>query len=124
MEKPDRPFGRGRYVILPNPVRETERNRKAYFYFEVYNLASDDFGRTNYSVTYQTKPIATDPLGNEDEGITAVTSEVAGDHPWEPVYLALDVTNAQPGLRDFRVIIEDKLSGQTASESTQYRIRW
>jgi len=124
MEKPDRPFGRGRYVILPNPVRETERNRKAYFYFEVYNLASDDFGRTNYSVTYQTKPIATDPLGNEDEWITAVTSEVAGDHPWEPVYLALDVTNAQPGLRDFRVIIEDKLSGQTASESTQYRIRW
>ena len=31
IEKPERPFGRGRYVVLPNPTQATPRNRKAYF---------------------------------------------------------------------------------------------
>ena len=61
---------------------------------------------------------------SEPDWVTAVTQEVTGDHTWEPVYLALELQGAQPGLRDFRVIIEDKLSSQEASASTQYRIRW
>lgn len=124
IEKPERPFGRQRYVVLPNPVGETARERKAYFYFEVYNLARDAFGRTSYNVTYQTKTVPTEDFDSEPEWVTAVTQEVTGDHPWEPVYLALDVQDARPGLRDFRVVVEDKLSGQTTTASTRYRIRW
>jgi len=124
IEKPDRPFGRSRYVILPNPTQATPRSRKAYFYFEVYNLTRDAFGRTSYKVTYQTKRVSTKDFEDLPEWETAVTQEVAGDHPWEPVYLAFDLAAAQPGLRDFRVIIEDKLSNQTAAGVTQHRIRW
>ncbi|MEE2754580.1 MAG: GWxTD domain-containing protein, partial [Candidatus Latescibacterota bacterium] len=57
--KPERPFGRDRFVVLPNPMKATPRNKKAYFYFEVYNLKRDTFGRTKYQVTYQTKLIPT-----------------------------------------------------------------
>ena len=110
--------------MLPNPTQATPRNRKAYFYFEVYNLSRDAFGRTSYKVTYQTKRVATQDFDDISEWETAVTQEGAGDHPWEPVYLALDLASAQPGLRDFRVIIEDKLSNQTATGVTQHRIRW
>ena len=124
IEKPDRPFGRSRYVVLPNPLLSTARNRKVYFYFEVYNLARDAFGRTNYKVTYQSKPVSTEDFGSEPEWTTAVTQEVTGDRAWEPVYLALDLQDAQPGLRDFRVIIEDNHAEQSATEATQYRIRW
>ena len=124
VEKPDRPFGRGRYVILPNPLGETPRNKKAYFYFEVYNLTRNEFGRTDYRVTYQTKTISTSDFGNQPVWETAVTQEVTGDDPWEPVYLALDLRDAQPGLRDFRVIVEDNLSSQEATAVTRYRIRW
>jgi GWxTD domain-containing protein len=124
VEKPERPFGRDQYVILPNPVGATARNKKAYFYFEVYNLARNEFGRTHYQVTYQTKSLPTGGADSEPDWVTAVTQEVTGDHTWEPVYLALELQGAQPGLRNFRVIIEDKLSSQEASASTQYRIRW
>jgi len=124
IEKPERPFGRSRFVVLPNPLKATPRSRKAYFYFEVYNLTRDAFGRTDYQVTYQTKSISTDDFEAEPDWVTAVTQEVAGDHPWEPVYLALDLEAAEPGLRDFRVIIQDRLSSQETSAATQYRIRW
>jgi GWxTD domain-containing protein len=124
IEKPERPFGRGRYVVLPNPMKATPRSKKAYFYFEVYNLKRDAFGRTNYQVTYQTKSIPMGDFKTEPDWVTAVTQEVSGDHPWEPVYLALDLKNAEPGMRDFRVIVQDKLSSQEASAATQYRIRW
>lgn len=124
IEKPDRPFGRDRFVILPNPLLATPRSRKAYFYFEVYNLQRDPFGRTSYEVTYQTKPVPEGDFETEPEWTTAVTQEVAGDHAWEPVYLALDLEGAQPGLRDFRVIVRDKHSDQQATVATQYRIRW
>jgi len=124
VEKPERPFGRGQYVVLPNPLGATRRNKKAYFYFEVYNLARNEFGRTHYQITYQSKSIPTGDFDSEPDWVTAVTQEVTGDHPWEPVYLALDLQSAQPGLRDFRIIIEDKLSSQEATAATQYRIRW
>ncbi len=124
IEKPERPFGRERFVILPNPVKTTPRSRKAYFYFEIYNLTRDAFGRTSYKITYQTKPVPTDDDETNPDWVTAVTQEVIGDHSWEPVYLALDLQEAKPGLRDFRVLIEDSLSSETASASTQYRIRW
>jgi GWxTD domain-containing protein len=124
IEKPDRPFGRARYVILPNPVNATPRNRKAYFYFEIYNLTRDTFGRTSYEVTYQTKGLPDGDFEAEPDWVTAVTQEVTGDHTWEPVYLALDIEDAEPGLRDFRVIVRDKHSSGEATAATQYRIRW
>ena len=105
-------------------MKATPRNKKAYFYFEVYNLKRDAFGRTNYQVTYQTKLISTGEFNTQPDWVTAVTQEVTGDHPWEPVYLAMDLENAVPGLQDFRVIVQDKLSSQEASAATQYRIRW
>ena len=36
-----------------NPLHTFYRTESIYIYFEIYGLTQDDFGRTNYEITYQ-----------------------------------------------------------------------
>ena len=40
--------------VVLNPLHTFYRSDSVYLYFEVYNLKQDDFGRTNYEITYRT----------------------------------------------------------------------
>ena len=39
--------------VALNPLRTFYRSESMYIYFEVYNLVKDDFGRTNFEITYR-----------------------------------------------------------------------
>ena len=125
VEREDASTGRERFIILPNPPKRCRRDGSVSFYFEVYNLARDAFGTTNYRVTYQMRVIpAAGPEGGEPEWTTAVSSDFRGSQDWEPFRLALDLEGTPPGLREFRVVVEDQNTMQQATGETTFRVIW
>ncbi|MDA0745732.1 MAG: GWxTD domain-containing protein, partial [bacterium] len=126
VEREDAPMGRGRFLVLPNPVGQCSRQGNASFYFEVYNLARDEFGATHYRITYQVQALPEERVANapEPEWTTAVSGTYRGSLDWEPQYLRLDMDGAAPGLRAFRVMVEDLKSGQQTAATTRFRVMW
>ncbi|MDA0745833.1 MAG: GWxTD domain-containing protein, partial [bacterium] len=118
VERDNVPMGRERFLILPNPLKQCNRLGQAYFYFEIYNMKKDDFGATNYEVTYQ---VRTRPEGEDvtqEEWTTAVSYTHKGSRDWEPLYQVLNLDTV-PGNRDFRVVVKDLNGGQVAMASTE-----
>ena len=125
-ERPDAPIGRDRFMVLPNPLQQCRRNGYASFYFEVYNLARDDFGLSNYRLTFQVRVVAEGKYEAEaaSKWTTAVSSSYRGTRDWEPHQLALDLDESAPGRRDFRVLIEDLITGSSAAAMTEFCVMW
>jgi GWxTD domain-containing protein len=124
VEKEDGPLDRDRFMILPDPVGKCHSNGSMSFYFEVYNLRRDAFGQSNYRVTYQTRVLQEGRCFEGDLGkwTTAVSHVFNQSRSWEPHYMRLDLKRSVPGLRAFRVVVEDISSGQLAVASSVFRI--
>jgi GWxTD domain-containing protein len=124
VEKDEGPLDRNRFMILPDPVGKCDSNGSMSFYFEVYNLKRDGFGQTNYRVTYQTRALREGYFAEEAPGkwATAVTHTFNESRSWEPHYMRLDLKRSVPGLRAFRVVVEDLKSRQLAVASSVFRI--
>lgn len=123
VEREDRE-GRDRFMVLPNPMQKVGRNEPAAFYFEVYNLSRNDYGRTHYRVSYQVQALQDEDADGPHEWSTAVSYDHEGSAAWEPQYLRLDMTDAQPGLRTFKVVVEDLASGDVAESVVELRVMW
>lgn len=125
VEHDDRPFGRDRYMVLPNPLKQCQRDASMSFYFEVYNLKRDEFGATSYRITYQTRPLP-EKWTEEDAAIpewtTAVTNSYNEARDWQPHYLTLDMEGSKPGPWAFRVVVEDLREKSRATSSAVFRV--
>lgn len=123
VEREQAPYGRERYLILPNPLKQYRQGAQAYFYYEIYNLKKDRFGATNYQVTYQIRTLKEDEAEAAPEWTTAVTYTHKGSQAWEPIYQVLNL-EMFPGPRDFRVKVLDLNSRQEVSTATSFRVMW
>jgi len=52
-EKTDFPEKREDLHILPNPLHTFYKSEPVFIYFEIYNLEQNEFGRTQYELSYQ-----------------------------------------------------------------------
>ena len=125
VEQDDRPFGRDRFMVLPNPLKQCQRDASMSFYFEVYNLKRDEFGATSYRITYQTR-LLPEKWKEKDvvipEWTTAVTNSYRETRDWQPHYLTLDMEGSTPGPWAFRVIVEDQQAASKAASSAVFRV--
>ena len=125
VEHDDRPFGRDRFMVLPNPLKQCQRDASMSFYFEVYNLKRDAFGVASYRITYQTR-LLPEKWKEEDvvipEWTTAVTNDYRETRDWQPHYLTLDMEGSTPGPWAFRVVVEDRQAETRAASSAVFRV--
>ena len=113
-------------MVLPNPMKQCPRDGHVALYFEVYNLARDEFGATRYRVTYQVKALPETEIERQlqPEWTTAVANTYEGSRAWEPGYLKLDMKGGAPGPWGVRVVVEDLLGGRTAESEARFRVMW
>ena len=125
VEREDGPPGRGRFLVLPNPLGQAPRSGNTSFYFEVYNLNQDPYGATHYRVTYQTR-VVPESDGPEElvEWATAISSEFRGTEEWEPFRLTLELDSQSTGRREFRVVVDDLQDLERAEETALFRVMW
>ena len=116
-------FGRGSLSVVPNPAMRCPLNRPLYLYFEGYNLTKDAKGKTSYTIEYQLKSIELEKsfltrlLSAEKKTSVTVPSERSGTTDWSPEYVAIDVSDLEPGRYQLQVTLTDNVARKSVLRS-------
>lgn len=128
-------FIRGNLEVIPLPGRNLGIEQPLFIYFEVYNLAKDEYGATNYRIEYTVAeiPYRPDPIQKLYQGLKSViggggrravlSSDFmrSGIESNPSTYLEIDMSHLPDGIYELWVEISDLLSGQTASNVIRFR---
>jgi len=116
-------FTMGSLSVVPNPLARCPLNRSLYLYFEVYNLAKDEKGKTAYTVEYQLTSLELEKpflarlfTANKKTSIT-VPSERTGNEDWSPEYIAIDVSDVEAGKYRLQVKLTDNIARKSVLRS-------
>ncbi len=125
-------FAKGDLQVIPMPSRTFRKGQSVFVYYEVYNLKKDEFGQTNYSVSYKiTSREAPDQVSNIsrlfrwDSGKReelAVSYEQLGDDAQEVEYVELALDDQVPGRYSLKVSINDRTSGEAVEKDAVFVI--
>ena len=128
-------FIRGDLEVLPLPGRALQVDQPLFIYYEIYNLAKDRFGGTDYTVDYSVAEAPQDMalttrlfqglaslvgLGRRRAVITStvtaggITSDVRS-------FLELDLSGLPPMTYEVTLVVRDTLTGRTASSTLLFR---
>ncbi len=121
--------------IIPNPLRTFDADELLYIYFEIYNLVRDEFGQTDFSVTYRVGPPdlrrfsdkrdrkAIAQLGiSDDRWRISVSTDYRGGEVQEPIYLSIDLSELGPGVHLLSIVVTDLQTGLQAWREILFRI--
>ena len=133
--------GRGRFVkgdveVIPMASRTFAADQPVFIYYEIYNLARDEFGATRYRISYEIrslerKSVAARVLGglgkmlslDDQDGVIRIEYEQLGEQAWENAFLELDMANSEPGIQLLKIRVTDTVSGQVARASATFTTR-
>ncbi len=122
------PFVRKGLNIVPNPGRLYPRGQLVYVYYEVYNLAMDDAGRTSYETLYEITPMGMPALRNRfarppgDMQTVMSFFEGEGTSAEEADYTALDTTDLEAGEYVLTVTLTDRYADTSVSKSVNFMV--
>jgi len=112
---------RGDLSILPAPWSVYATNWPIYLYFEIYNLALNSEGQSDYNVEILLVPrdtrsgvarVVGNIFGGRPGGV-AVSYEGSGTRRDEVLYQILDVSEEDMGLYTLTLRVQDNISGRT-----------
>ena len=125
-------FSKGRLWVIPMPTRTYEKGQSVFVYYEIYNLTRNEFGQTNYEVSYTVtsddNPVAVGIIssltrwrkGKREE--LSVTYEQQGTSAREAEFVELELENRPPGKYLLKVIVRDVNSRETAEKDAGFVI--
>ena len=123
-------FNKGTLWVIPMPTRTYRVGQNVFVYYEIYNLTKDDFGQTNYQVSYTvTKKGGFSPLGIITSLIRwkkgkreelEVTYEMVGEDNMEVEYVELELENRPAGKYFLNVTVIDMNSGELAQKQASF----
>ncbi len=125
-------FSKGRLWVIPMPTRTYEKGQSVFVYYEIYNLSKDEFGQTNYEVSYTVtsndNPGAAgiiSSLTRWREGkreVLSVTYQQQGTATQEAEYVELELENRPVGKYLLKVTVMDRNSGETVDKDAGFVI--
>ncbi len=123
-------FNKGALWVIPMPTRTYRVGQNVFVYYEIYNLIQDEFGQTNYQVSYTvTKKGGFSPLGIITSLIRwkrgkreelEVTYEMEGEDTEEVEYVELKLENRPAGEYFLNVTVIDMKSGEMAQKKASF----
>lgn len=125
-------FTKGDLYVVPMPSRTYRKGQSVFVYYEIYNLLKDEFGQTDYNVSYTITsadaPVTMSNIsrlfrwktGKREE--LAVTYEQQGETAKEVEYVELDLGEQLPGRYTLKVTINDRNSGASAEKDAVFVI--
>ena len=125
-------FSKGRLWVIPLPTRTYEGGQSVFVYYEIYNLAKDEFGQTNYEVSYTV-------TSNDNPGAVGIISSLTrwrkgkreelsvtyrqqGTETQEAEYVELELENRPPGKYLLKVTVKDVNTGETVEKDAGFVI--
>jgi len=134
-QKESFPVKRGDINILPNPTFTFTKDNKLFLYYEIYNLATNKNGLTDFEQKITIKEVNNENdlekavntflnlvgFNKKQEGITLSSRYQTLDKNSQ-MYLQLDMNKLKPGSYVILVTIFDNISKKEASQSTV--VKW
>ncbi len=128
-------FVKGEYEVLPLPGSTIYRDQPLYIYYEIYNLTKDEFGATDYTIEYSVIEAPEDEsltrmlwrgirnLVRPVSGLAGLSSRVEqnGIQAEVPAWLEIDMQLAPPGTYELQLVVNDRLTGSSASNTLRFR---
>ena len=131
-EKVDSRFRKGDLNVVPMLSRTYKKGQSVFVYYEIYNLAKDEFGQTKYNVSYTiTSRDIPGRVGNISRLFRwrtgrreelAVTYEQQGEAAQEVEYVELALGEQVPGRYSLKVSITDRNRGEMAEKDAVFVI--
>ncbi len=122
------PFAKTNYSVYPNPLARAPRDQPFGFYFEVYNLVSDEAGRGQLSIEYQIQSTRKDrrpfflkvvnPRKNDPVVSVANVDEVPGRARFQ--YVSANLSEQAPGPYRIDVTVTDLTSSVVVKKSLAF----
>ena len=122
------PFVRRGLNAVPNPGRLYPRGHLVYVYYEVYNLKTDEDGRTSYETLYEITPMGMPALRNRrarspgDMQTVMSFFEGEGQAEEEAEFTALDTTDLEAGEYVLTVTLTDRHGDASVSKSVNFMV--
>ena len=125
-------FSKGRLWVIPMPTRTYAKGQSVFVYYEIYNLSQDEFGQTDYEVSYTVtsddNPGAVGIIssltrwreGKREE--LSVTYEQQGTAAQEAEYVELELENRPPRKYLLRVTVRDRNTSKTVEKDAGFVI--
>ncbi len=128
-------FVRGEVEVLPLPGSTIYRDQSLFIYYEIYNLTKDAYGATDYVIEYSVVEAPEEEgftrmlwrgirnLVRPVSGLAGLSSRIeqSGIRTEEPAWLEVDMRLAPPGAYELQLVVSDRLSGRTASNTLRFR---
>lgn len=88
----------------------------------MYNFSKNEFGQTQYEVTYQRRSLMEKSSPSSEQWVTALTYTHTGSEVDEYIYLDTDLDSVPPGLWDVRVVVRDLQSDTSVHADESFRV--
>ncbi len=125
-------FSKGEVRVIPMPTRTYAKGQSVFVYYEIYNLSKDEFGQTNYEVSYTV-------TSNENPGAVgfissltrwregkreelSVTYRQQGTEDQGAEYVELELENRPPGKYLLKVTVRDVNNRETVEKGAVFVI--
>lgn len=128
-------FVRNGLNVVPMSSKSFRRGQSAYVYFEIYNLARDEFGQSRYRVDYVVRSYrergvpakVLHGLGRalrlvERDQQVEITYEQVGAAADEVAYAELDLREAETGEQRVQVRVTDVVTEQFVQKEIRFKI--
>ncbi len=122
------PFVRNGLNITPNPGRLYIRGNPVYVYYELYNLAQDQDGKTGYEILYEINPLygyerrGWSARGQRDMQAVMMAFSGEGYATEDREYTSLDSSGLPAGEYVLTVTLTDQNAGSTVSKSVNFLV--
>jgi GWxTD domain-containing protein len=128
-------FVKNGLTVGPYPFRSVYRNQPISIYYEIYNLARDEEGKTAYTIDYEVTVVKrersgiaapvqsiTDVFsGGVKERITSTVSRRGSDTN-AVEYIGFDLSELPPATLELTVRVTDQVSGNQVSTTRRFRL--
>ena len=129
-------FTKGEIEVVPNPSLFYFAGQPVFVYYEVYNLKKDEFGRTDYRVSYELHSLNRGNVGvrilkalgrlvgiNEQAEVVTVEYSHEGNKANDYGYVELDMSKTDPGHQLLIVKVSDEIADSHATSAVSFVIR-
>jgi hypothetical protein len=128
-------FVHGEVEVLPLPGSTIYRDQSLFIYYEIYNLTKDAYGATDYVIEYSVVEAPEEEgltrmlwrgirnLIRPVSGLAGLSSRIEqnGIRNEVPSWLEIDMKLAPPGTYELQLVVTDRLTGRTASNTLRFR---
>ncbi len=115
-------FEKNGLAIYPNPRGTFQRQDPIHIYFEIYNLSQDPQGNTLFNIDYDLLKLKGNNkgitnlfglLGTGAKKSVTIHSDRDGQSEFSAEYLAIDVSELDPGEYELTIKVSDTIEGET-----------